>query len=112
MIIGNSGISFNTYPNATSSIIININPKVNQSVEAVLWVLLDSGISSDTQVAIIAPAEKLKSSGRMDLIWNAKIQPKTPAKGSTSPLACPINNAFPLLIPSRLKGSDVATPSG
>ena len=112
MSIVNTGIFLNCYPSATSNIIITINPKVNQSVEAVLWVLLDSGISSDTQVAIIAPAEKLKSSGRMDLIWNAKTQPKTPANGSTSPLACPINNAFPLLIPSRLKGSDVATPSG
>ena len=47
------------YPKAISKIIIIINPNVNQIVEAVLWVLLYSGISSLTQVAIIAPAEKL-----------------------------------------------------
>ena len=63
MSIGNTVFFLNCYPNATSSIIIIINPKVNQSVEAVLWVLLDSGISSLTQVAIIAPVEKLKSNG-------------------------------------------------
>ena len=56
------------YPKATSSIIIIINPKVNQRVEAVLWVLLDSGISSLTHVAIIAPAEKLKSSGKIEFM--------------------------------------------
>ena len=56
------------YPKATSSIIIIINPNVNHSVEAVLLVLLASGISSDTQVAIIAPAEKLKSIGRIEFM--------------------------------------------
>ena len=56
------------YPNATSNIIIIINPNVNQSVEEVLWFLLDSGISSLTQVAIIAPAEKLSRIGNIELI--------------------------------------------
>ena len=68
MFIGNTGFFLNCYPNATSSIIIIINPNVNQSVEAVLWVLLDSGISSDIQVAIIAPAEKLNKNGNIELI--------------------------------------------
>ena len=68
MSIENTGIFLNCYPSATSNIIIIINPNVNQSVEAVLWVLLDSGISSDTQVAIIAPAEKLKRNGNIELI--------------------------------------------
>ena len=45
-------------------------------------------------------------------MWKAKIQPKTPANGSTSPLACPISIALVLDTPSLLKGSDVATPSG
>ena len=68
MSIGNIGVLFKDYPKATSNIIIIINPKVNQSVEAVLCVLLDSGISSLTQVAIIAPAEKLNRIGKMELI--------------------------------------------
>ena len=36
MSIEKRDISFNAYPKATSNIIIIINPKVNQSVEAVL----------------------------------------------------------------------------
>ena len=56
------------YPNDTSNIIIIMKPNVNQSVEAVLCVLLDSGISSLTHVAIIAPAEKLNKNGNIELI--------------------------------------------
>ena len=45
-------------------------------------------------------------------MWSAKMQPKTPANGSTSPLACPINKALAFDTPSLLKGRLVATPSG
>ena len=41
---------------------------MKNNIEIFLWFLLDSGISSLTQVAIIAPAEKLKGNGNIELI--------------------------------------------
>ncbi len=60
----------------------------------------------------MAPAAKDSKNGKIVLTFNASMAPTTPAIGSTMPLSAPIINDFLRLIPSLLKGSDTAEPSG
>ena len=60
----------------------------------------------------MAPAAKDSKNGKIVRTFNARMAPTTPAIGSTMPLSAPIINDFLRLIPSLLKGSDTAEPSG
>ena len=73
------------YPNATSKIIIVINPSINPIVVKALFSIDDSGNNSDPTTETIAPAEKAKKNGSILLMLIAAIAPKTPAIGSTMP---------------------------
>ena len=73
------------YPNATSKIIIVINPSIKPIVVKALFSIDASGNNSDPTTETIAPAEKAKKNGSILLILIAAIAPKTPAIGSTIP---------------------------
>ena len=78
-----------SYPNATSNIIIVINPNIKPIVVNALFSIDASGNNSEPTTETIAPAEKAKKNGNMLLTPTAAIAPKNPAIGSTIPDACP-----------------------
>ena len=78
-----------SYPNATSKIIIVINPNIKPIVVKALFSIEASGNNSEPTTETIAPAENAKKNGSILLTLIAAIAPKTPAIGSTIPDACP-----------------------
>lgn len=60
----------------------------------------------------MAPAAKDSKNGKIVLTFKASMAPTTPAIGSTIPLRDPMIKDFLRLMPSLLKGSDTAEPSG
>ena len=101
------------YPNATSSIIIIINPNAKQIVpKSDSSPDDDSGINSSTTTYIIAPAAKVNKYGINGRINCENITVNNAAIGSTTPDKNPQENDLNLLIPLPLSGIEIIAPSG
>ena len=83
-------VQFAVYPNATSNIIIIVNPPINPNVaKSVLFPDCDSGINSSTTTNIIAPAAKANAYGNIGVARTTNNAPNIANTGSTSAEACP-----------------------
>lgn len=84
-----------SYPNATSKIIMIMNPIMNPHVPVCGFsLILASGMRSSATTNSIAPAEKASSQGCNVMRCDARKNPAIADIGSTTPLPIPKRNAL------------------